>query len=139
MCIPSPGWQHGWDLILLRGLRGLKWFPAWLDGMRALVSFFRAKLMLNSFCAHLERLQFGAIAEMLRGTSIPSIAEWRWSTLFTAYENLSKVLSTFATHFDSSLFRNSKDPKLISRVSKAIASEQWMWQFQVALWFSRCL
>ena len=40
--LSSPGWQHGWDTVLRRALSGLSFFPHWLDGMRALVSFFTA-------------------------------------------------------------------------------------------------
>ena len=137
MCIPSPGWQHGWDLILMRGLRGLGWFPAWLDGIRALVSFFRARLLRDSLAKRVQEPGFQAISEMLAAVSVPSIAEWRWHTLHIACENLSGILSTFAAHFDSSLFSNAKDPALIKRISKAMSRQQWFWQFQFVLWFSR--
>ena len=39
LALQSPGWMHGWDVILRRGLASLSFFPAWLDGMRALVIF----------------------------------------------------------------------------------------------------
>ena len=41
LCLQSPGWMHQWDVILKRGFSSLSWFPSCLDGMRALVSFFR--------------------------------------------------------------------------------------------------
>ena len=137
MCIPSPGWQHGWDLILMRGLRGLGWFPAWLDGIRALISFFRARLLRDSLAKRVQERGFQAISEMLAAVSVPSIAEWRWHTLHIACGKLSGILSTFAAHFDSSLFSNAKDPALIKRISKAMSRQQWFWQFQFVLWFSR--
>jgi len=32
VCIASPGWMHGWDIILQRGLRSLTWFHVFIVG-----------------------------------------------------------------------------------------------------------
>ncbi len=44
LCVASPGWMHGWDIVLQRGLRSLSWFPTFIVGLRALVVFSRTKL-----------------------------------------------------------------------------------------------
>ena len=46
-CIAIPGWQHGWDVVLKRSLNSLPFFPSFLDGLRAMVSFFRAKILVE--------------------------------------------------------------------------------------------
>ena len=38
--LSMPGWQHGWDLMLRRSLCSLPFFPSFLNGLRAMVSFF---------------------------------------------------------------------------------------------------
>ena len=47
--LSMPGWQHGWGLMLRRSLCLLPFFPSFLNGLRAMVSFFRAPLMVDVF------------------------------------------------------------------------------------------
>lgn len=135
MALQSPGWQHGWDLVLQRGLRSLVWFPAWLEGFRATIYFFRTKLILNDFCRTLIDRALDGIAEMVGSASVPSIAEWRWGTLYLACKAVKKVLQTLSSYFDASLYRSAKDPKMMQRLAKALASQDWHWQFEFVLWF----
>ena len=137
LCLQSPGWMHQWDVILKRGFSSLLWFPSWLDGMRALVSFFRLSTMVSQLCMHLrEDVQLPVIAEMIEQVRVPSIAEWRWGTLHTAVDALAGVLPTLSTHFDANSFKNARDPVTITRCKSALHSTAWAWQFQFVLWFT---
>ena len=121
LCLQSPGWMHQWDVILKRGFSSLLWFPSWLDGMRAPVSFFRLSTMVSQLCMHLrEDVQLPLIAEMIEQVRVPSIAEWRWSTSHTAVDALAGVLPTLSTHFDANFQVRTV----------------WACQFQSVLWFT---
>ena len=104
LCLQSPGWMHQWD-VLLKGIQ-LIVVPSWSDGMRAVVSFLRLATMESQLCMHLrEDVQLPVIAEMIEQVRVPSIAEWRWSTLHTAGDALAGVLPTLWTHFDADFFQ----------------------------------
>ena len=40
LAISSPGWMHGWDVVMQRSLASLSFFPAFLLGMKSIVAFF---------------------------------------------------------------------------------------------------
>lgn len=131
----SPGWQHGWDIVLKRGMKCLPWFASWLEGMRSIVNFFRAKILVEGFVTKLARTGYHAACAMIQAVSLPSIAEWRWGTLHSACQELSKVLGTLRVHFDVSLFGNARDPSRLQKAASAIASSAWAWQFKYIMWF----
>ena len=126
--------MHQWDVILKRGFSSLLWFPSWLHGMRALVSFHRLSTMVSQLCKHLkEDVQLPVTAEMIEQVRVPSIAEWREGSLHTAVDALAGVLPTLSTHFDAKLFKNVRDPVTITRCKSALHSTAWAWQFQFVL------
>ena len=132
LCLQSPGWMRHWDVMLKRGFSSLLWFPSWLDGMRALVSFFRLSTMVSQLCKHLrEDVQLPVIAEMIEQVRVPSIAEWRWGTLHAAVDAFAGVLPTLST-----FFKNARDPVTIARCKSALHSTAWAWQFQFLVWFT---
>ena len=105
LCLQSPGWMHQWDVILKLGFSSLLWFPSWLDGMRALVTFFRLSTMVSQLCMHLrEDVQLPVKAGMIEQVRVPSIAEWRWGTLHTAVDALAGVLPTLSTHISTRIY-----------------------------------
>ena len=40
LALSSPGWMHGWDVVMQRGLASLSFFPAFLIGIKSMVAFF---------------------------------------------------------------------------------------------------
>ena len=135
IAVQAAGWCHGWDIILKRGLKQLIWFPQFLEGVRALVYLFRARILIESLCKQLFNAGLVAISEMLDAVRVPSIAEWRWGTLNSAMKSLSLVLGTLRQHYDPSLFKNSKDPVKTRKVASSLRSVAWAWQFKYVAWF----
>ena len=39
LAMQSPGWNHGWDIVLKRGLGSLSWRPTFLDSLRSIIKF----------------------------------------------------------------------------------------------------
>ena len=133
LCLCSPGWMHGWDIVLRRCLSGMKWFPVWLEGVRSIVSSFRTKLLVASLCKRILQAGYEIISSMVSDVSMPSIAEWRWCTLFEACKSLKSVIGTLRSHWDPNLFKNAQDPVTIKKASSAIASRAWSSDFEFVL------
>ena len=123
-CLCMPGWQHGWDTVLRRGLRSLRFFPTWITMMRGLVNFMRSPLLLDALVRHVCSAGFPIIAEMLSDCKgkVPSIAEWRWGTLLAAMEALHAILNTLRSHFAEKLYKNATDPSKIKAARAALYS-----------------
>jgi hypothetical protein len=125
LCVSSPGWQHGWDIVLKRSLASLRFFPTFLDGLRSMVSFFRARMLVDLVCRHVAQTGFPAISEMVQNVTVPSIAEWRWGTLFQACGNIDKVLNTLRTYWNPDLFKNAQDPVKLKKMGASLSSSLW--------------
>ena len=136
LALQSPGWNHGWDVVLKRGLKSLSFFPAFLEGLRALIHFFRTRLLVEALCKKLAAQGYHIVAMMIESIHIPSVAEWRWGTLNKACVELSKVMGTLIAHWDTSLFANARDPKTIKQAARALSSAAFRWQFQFVCFFT---
>lgn len=79
--VQSPGWRHLWDVVLRRGLASLSWFPAFMSGLRAVVSFFRTTTVMSQVTQSLTTAGFAVVADMLKNMKLPAIADWRWEGL----------------------------------------------------------
>ena len=77
--IKIQGWKHLWDLMVRRGLGSIRNFPAWLSQLKALVQFLRNVNLVKEFADDVQSKGYPAVAEMLKGASFPTVAEW-WST-----------------------------------------------------------
>lgn len=135
LCLQSPGWMHTWDIVLRRGLASMSFFPSFIEGLRAVIKFLRSKLWIDQLCRKLRQKQLFAPAEMIESVTVPSIAEWRWVTLHLAMKSINAIISTFATYWDPSVFANSKEPKTMKAITKALTSVAWRWQFKYVMWF----
>ena len=136
MCVQSPGWMHGWDIVLRRGLSSLSWFPQWLESFKCVVKFFRLSTMVSQMCKHLlVEMQLPVIAEMIRDTSVPSIAEWRWGTLYKAVKAVKTILLSLSAHFEPDLFKNAADPVTMKRCAQALRSPHWISCFEFVFWY----
>ena len=71
-------------------------------------------------------MQLPVIAEMIEPFRVPSIAERRWGTLFSAVDALAGVLRTSSTHFDAKLFKNARDPVTITRSITRTRGVVWL-------------
>ena len=138
-CLCIPGWQHGWDTVLRRGLSSLRFFPTFIAGMRALVNFMRAPLQVD--VRHIVSEGYPIVAAMIESCKgkVPSIAEWRWGALLAAMETLGTILSTLRSHFAEKLYSNAADPSKIKAARAALTSTSFGWQFKFVLWFARWL
>ena len=136
LALSAPGWCHGWDVILKRGLHSLSWFPSCLDSIRALIHFFRCSLLVQAFCKYLEQRNVHAISKWVASIRVPSIAEWRWGTLRTACKALEGIFETMRYYWSADLFSNAKDAKSLRRVGIALNSIKFKWQFRFVTFFS---
>ena len=139
MALQAPGWCHGWDTIMKRGLLSQCWFPSFLESLRSIIHFFRTKLLVEALLKKLRDQSLTIIAAMLAAVVVPSVAEWRWGTLRGAVTALAAVRDTLRMHWDAALFSNSKDPKTLRRVGLALNSIGFNWQFQFVLEFTTWL
>ena len=115
----------------------LQFFPSWLNGFRALVSFFRSNILVDALCKRIEDNGYIVISSMIKNVSMPSIAEWRWGTLRAACLAIDGVLETIREHFDHRQFKNAKDPITMKKAADSLASPSWMSDFKFVLWFTQ--
>lgn len=137
--VAVPGWMHLWDLEIRRGLGAMEFFPHWIQGLKALVSFLRHSQHTELIARSFRSKGFDGAADLVQGMSIPNFAEWRWGTLLGCCIALSGSLASLAKHFDASLFRAAKDRTGISQMLAALRSEDWMVQFKFVHWFCQWL
>lgn len=136
IALSAPGWNHGWDIVLRRGLASLSWFSDWLEGLKALIAFFRSKLWRGTLCRYIQhQLHKTVIAELIDSVRVPSIAEWRWGTLWSAVEALGPVVETLGHYFDVRLFSSSKEAKKIALAGKSLISHVWASRFEFIRWY----
>jgi hypothetical protein len=121
LALQSPGWCHGWDIILKRGLMMNSWFPSWLEGIRAAVYFFRSRLLVEALSKKIITDGFAAMGQLLDSVRVPSIAEWRWGTLNQACKAIAKVIGSLRIYFDGALY------SACSRVVSERHHESYMW------------
>ena len=136
LAIASPGWMHGWDVILQRGLASLPFFSVFLTGLKSLVAFFNSKLWRSQFTRQLRANKLIAVAQVFEKTALPTIAEWRWGTLWKVCRVLAKVLGTLQHFFKLEIFGKLKDiNKTLILCAKTLSCPEWTWQFQFVAWF----
>ena len=124
-CLSMPGWQHGWDLMMRRALLALPFFPSFIAGLRAVVSFFRAPLLVDVLVRDICSRGYNMIGDMVKALKVPSIAEWRWGTVAAACGALNSIMSTLRSYFSDKLYKNARDPTLIQKTRNALQSDSW--------------
>lgn len=131
-----PGWQHMWDLMIRKGLSGTRFFPGWIVGLKAIVSFLRSTTNCATIARNLRKKGFDGAADIVEATKLPTFAEWRWGTLLSCVNKLQGVIGTLAANFDAALFKESRDRSGISALLGALRSADWHRQFDFVLWFT---
>ena len=135
--LATPGWTHGWDIVLKRTLSSLSWFAPWLDGLKSIIAFCRSLLWRGIMVRHVRHsLGKPIIAAMIDAIRVPSVAEWRWGTLWSAVSNLQPTIHTLGSYFDPTLFSTSKDAKKLKSASQCLHSSDWQSQFEFIVWFT---
>jgi hypothetical protein len=71
------GWRHYFDLLVRRGLGSLRWFPSWLERLKAVTSFLRTETIRSLLCRLLRRKGLGALAAVIEKCQLPGFAAWR--------------------------------------------------------------
>ena len=137
IAVASPGWMHGWDVVLQRGLSSLSFFSVFLVGFRALVAFCRSKLWRGQLVRHLKSQGLVVMAQVIDAIRMPSVTEWRWGTLSSACKSLLAVFGTLAHYFRPELFGSCKDGnKTINAAANALASPRFHAQLKFVGWYS---
>ena len=90
--VQAPGWMHIFDTLIRRALCSMDWFPRWLGGIKAILTF------LRQYSAEIVRkfkeAGFQAIAEIVQALSLPYFAQWRWGTLHKVCRSIGKAIGT---------------------------------------------
>ena len=137
IAVASPGWMHGWDIILQRGLSSLSFFTVFLVGFRALVAFCRSKLWRGQLSRHLKSQGLNVVADMLNNVRMPSIAEWRWTTLAAACRHTLTIISTLANYLTIDIFgTGSGTNKTIRTVVNALGTVRFHVHLRMVDWFA---
>jgi len=137
LCIASPGWMHGWDIILQRGLRSLTWFHVFIVGFRSLVQFLRSKLWRGQLARHLKAIGFPIIAAVIDNIRTPSIAEWRWTAIAAACRASVSMIDTLTQYLRADIFGNRRTVnKTILTLVAALGNISFRVHLHMVAWFS---
>lgn len=137
--LAMPGWMHLWDLMLRRGLSSLPFFPTWVVGLKAIVSFLRSSVNTAVVVRSLKAKGLTGAAELVERATLPSFAEWRWGTLLSVCKALAGFLETLAANFDGALFANTRDRVGVNAMLTALKSVAWRRRFRFIRWFCEWL
>ena len=95
IALSAPGWNHGWDIVIRRGLASLLWFAGWLEGLKSIIAFCRSKIWRGQLVRHVWRvLKLPFVGDVIDAIRVPSVAEWRWGTFWSACLGLKHVVAT---------------------------------------------
>ena len=90
--LQAPDWCHIMDIILKHGLASLRWFPRFLERLKALVKFFREH---GKDIAHdLKKQGLPAVGNMLENLKLTIFIKRRWGTLFNVTNEINDVYET---------------------------------------------
>jgi hypothetical protein len=127
--LQAPGWRHSWDGCIKRGLSSpCKWFPCFLERLKAIVSFLRESM--DDMCEELIADGRSGIGSMFRTVGMEAFAKWRWGTCDAVVANVRKIWGTFTSVFrglrfvKKMKFTASKLPKIAAACVDADFSRQ---------------
>ena len=134
------GWRHQWDLVARKGLTELRWFPLFLERLKAPTKFIRDR---NLFAELVKRLKTqrlaGAVAILEEFNNVPNFAEWRWPTLYLVTKLLDNVIGTLVEHFDIAWFGTMRDKTWLRQTADALTLATFRSQLEFTLWYCRWL
>ena len=129
------GWRHIWDTILRRCCCSWMWFPVFLRRLKSCSRFFRNNK--ESVCENLTQQGYGGLADLVKSTSYPNFAEWRWGTLYSSADKIEGMYESIRAKLDLSAYKKQRDTKEIQDVKQAMASDLWYAQLRLVLFLSR--
>lgn len=135
-CMHIPGFRHMIDNIIQKALASLRAFPGFLVKLQSVVKFLRNDLNIGEICRSLEENGHHGLAEVLRRTSLVSIALWRWGTLAKACGALDQFILSLAEHFDPKPFADQRDTVVVRNVVAALRSATWLALFRFVKWYT---
>ena len=121
-------------LVIRRCLWSLTWFPQYLKGLKAIVSFMRDKG--GHLTRHLRTAGHTGLAAAIEATHYPHFAEWRWRTLGKCCKAISGCVESLAAVFDPTPFQGGANPTRIQTVSAALRSPVWFMHSKFVRWFT---
>jgi hypothetical protein len=131
------GWNHQFDLVVKVPLSYVRWWPGFLDSLKALVSFLRSHTLRPAMIRGLEDSGKHGLAAVIRELSLPTFAQWRWRTLEAVCIQLNKCLRALCEHFDSSWFiQTTRTSVEFKKVAAALGSSTFSCLFAFVLWFA---
>ena len=130
------GWNHMWDLVIKTPLCHARWWPGFLDSLKAVNSFLRSKTYLPQLIRTLEESGKFGLAELLGKLSLPTFAAWRWRTLEHVCVSLNDVLESLCLHFDPEPFKNIRDGVQFQKVVSALRTRSFVLLFKFVLWLA---
>ena len=132
-----PGWKHKWDLVIRRALSTQRWFPFWLDHLKATISWLRSSPNRRSLSADLKRRGFSGLSELVKNLSLPTFAQWRWNTLTGCCRSLGTVFWSLAERIDPlSIRRNGSDAVKFRKLCYTMVDETWQLQLKFVTWLT---
>jgi hypothetical protein len=135
----TVGWFHLWDGVLRHGLCNLVWFAFFLKVLKAIAKFVRNEK--EELMSLFRKADLDGSAALLRVTSVPTFAEWRWGKLGSICQRLKATLSVLRAHVHvvNPLLHKMRETSLAALVKIALTSEQWYTEFKFTDWFSDLL
>lgn len=130
------GWMHQWDLVVRIPLSQARWWPSFLESLKAITSFLRSKTYMPCLVRSLQGQGKHALANLVGNLSLPTFAAWRWRTLEKVCVELDICLQSLMLHFDPAPFRTTRAGAELDKVVAAFASPQFYLLFTFVLWFS---
>ena len=131
-----PGWRHLFDGVLRRALFSLRWFPKFLEQLKALVSFFRDSNAVDDLAEHMAQANLHGLASAIKALRLVGLAEWRWATLGRACKALRDILDSLATHFDPTWIGKVRDTRRAHHVRVALCGDWWMPRYELVMWLA---
>ena len=124
------------DLLMRDGLSRLtRFFPQWLQSLKAVVSFIRDVGYRDDLVRRLRRAGKGALASMLKSVSVETFANWRWHKLVRIIRGLKGVLRSWAANMNWEWVAGHRDTTLIAQLRRGLTSNRWFEQFDFVEFF----
>ena len=95
--ILAPGWRHLCDNLLQRGLNSCRFWPHFLEVLKALLNFLRDHML--DIVTDLKQAQRPEVAALLESRSYVTFAHWRWHTLDNVCQAIDGILDTLRENF----------------------------------------
>lgn len=121
--------------MIRNGLCSARWFPRWLLGLKAIVSFLRQSNSRGAVARRLREQHLDGAADLLENAKLPNFAEWRWGTLHDCCEELSGILGSLKACINAQHFVGSRDTASVTKMLSALQCDEWHFQFGFVRWF----